>query len=59
MTDGELIDKLGGTLSVSRLCCISTAAVSQWRHNGIPKARMMFFRLYRPDLFKKESSMKG
>jgi len=47
----ELIDKAGGTAKVAELCDVSMAAVSQWRDNGIPKARLMFLRLARPDVF--------
>lgn len=53
MTDSELIDELGGTAEVARLCEVSTAAVAQWRINGIPKARRMFLRLARPSVFKR------
>ena len=46
-----LIDALGGTTEVARLCDVEPQAVSMWRHRGIPKARMMFLRLCRPDVF--------
>ncbi len=49
----EIIDALGGTAKVARLCEIEMAAVTQWRHNGIPKSRLMFLRLARPEVFKK------
>lgn len=32
------------------------AAVSQWRRDGIPNARLMFLRLARPDIFKMAES---
>lgn len=47
----RIIDAIGGTGDTARLCEVSAAAVSQWRDDGIPKARMMFLRLARPDLF--------
>jgi len=51
MTDTELIDKLGGTSKVAELCEVTTGAVSQWRLDGIPRSRMLFFEAVRPDLF--------
>ncbi|MRV72536.1 hypothetical protein GJ700_12530 [Duganella sp. FT92W] len=50
-TPDEIIDALGGTSEVARLCQVSNAAVSQWRENGIPNSRIMFLRLARPDVF--------
>lgn len=46
------IDALGGTAEVARLCEVSPAAASQWKENGIPKPRLMFLRLARPDVFR-------
>jgi hypothetical protein len=50
-TANEIIDQLGGTTAAAKLCEISPASVSEWRHKGIPKARMQFLRLARPDIF--------
>lgn len=47
----QLIDNLGGTSVVANIFDIDPGAVSQWRRNGIPKPRMQFLRLARPDLF--------
>jgi len=47
----EVIDALGGTTEVARLCDVEPQAVSQWRHRGIPPARLMYLRLLRPDVF--------
>lgn len=47
----RVIDALGGTGEVARLCEVSDAAVSQWRHDGIPKARLQYLRLARPGVF--------
>ena len=44
-----IIDGLGGTNVVADLCDIRASAVSQWRHDGVPKARVSFLRLARPD----------
>lgn len=48
---GDIIDSLGGTVEVSRLCNVTKGAVSQWRENGIPEARLMYLKLARPDVF--------
>lgn len=51
MDPNQLIDQLGGTSKVAQLCEVTKASVSQWRTNGIPRARLMFLRLARPELF--------
>jgi len=52
MNDTEIIDALGGTAAVAALCDVKQPSVSQWRTDGIPKARRQFLELLRPDLFK-------
>lgn len=47
----SVIDALGGTAEVARLCKTSMAAVSQWKDNGIPGYRVDFLKLARPDAF--------
>lgn len=47
----DVIDKLGGTGATARLCETSPGAVSQWRRDGIPPARLMYLKLARPDVF--------
>ena len=47
---GRVIDSLGGTTEVSRLCEVTTSAVAQWRSQGMPKARFMFLRERNKDL---------
>ena len=54
MDDSKIIDDLGGTTKVAALCEISTAAISQWRTKGIPKGRLKYLKLARPDVFKPE-----
>ncbi|OWQ78092.1 hypothetical protein CEE57_00045 [Stenotrophomonas maltophilia] len=49
-----VIDRLGGTGRVARICEVSSASVSQWRLNGIPHARRQFLQLLRPDAFREE-----
>lgn len=46
-----VIDRLGGTSATARFCKIQPGSVSEWRVNGIPKARLMYLELARPDVF--------
>ncbi|MFM0439260.1 hypothetical protein PQQ84_22565 [Paraburkholderia strydomiana] len=46
-----VIDRLGGTNAVAELCECRPPSVSQWRTEGIPKYRLQFLRLARPDVF--------
>lgn len=52
MNPNEIIDALGGTFRVAELCEVRPPSVSDWRKYGIPRARMMFLRIARPDVFK-------
>jgi DNA-binding transcriptional regulator YdaS (Cro superfamily) len=36
LTDTAIIDLLGGTAKVARMCKVDNAAVSNWRVRGIP-----------------------
>lgn len=51
MDSNNIINLLGGTNSVAQLCEVTKGAVSQWRKDGIPDARMMYLKLLRPDVF--------
>ena len=51
MDDSEIIDKLGGTAEVARICNVRPPSVSEWRRNGIPDARLQYLRLLRPEVF--------
>jgi hypothetical protein len=53
MNSNQIIDALGGTTEVARLCELTTGAVSQWRHGEIPKPWLKFLRAARPRVFKK------
>jgi len=46
-----VIDALGGTAATAQLCQVRMPSVSEWRRNGIPRARLLFLKLARPDLF--------
>ncbi|MFL1558606.1 hypothetical protein [Pseudomonas sp. O11] len=52
MNPSEIIDALGGTFRVAELCEVRPPSVSDWRKYGIPRARMMFLRIARPEVFK-------
>ena len=51
MDANQIIDALGGTNAVAELCKVTPQAVSQWRDDGIPRARMMYIEVVRPDIF--------
>lgn len=53
-SDSSIIDALGGNTKVAELFMISSQAVSKWRREGIPQARLMYLELARPDVFKSE-----
>lgn len=55
-TDSEIIDRLGGTAEVARICQIKPPSVSEWRSTGIPPARRQYLELLRPDAFGVEAS---
>ncbi|MCA8326103.1 Cro/CI family transcriptional regulator [Burkholderia cepacia] len=46
-----VIDRLGGTSAVARICEIKPPSVHEWRTKGIPKPRLQFLRLAFPDAF--------
>jgi DNA-binding transcriptional regulator YdaS (Cro superfamily) len=41
LTDTAIIDLLGGTAKVARMCKVDPAAVSNWRIRGIPSDKFM------------------
>lgn len=51
MKTNEIINQLGGTKAVADLCHVTKGAVSQWRIEGIPSARLMYLKILRPDVF--------
>ena len=50
MDPNVVIDRLGGTSKTAELFEITPASVSGWRKKGIPKPRLQFLRLARPDV---------
>jgi len=59
MDPSALIDKLGGTAEVARLCEVKPPSVSEWRKSGIPKARLLYLRAVRPDVFAADGCAHG
>lgn len=41
ITESTMIDLLGGTNKVARLCQVASTAVTQWRKNGIPRGKLL------------------
>ena len=51
-TPSQIIDALGGTCAVAKLCGgIKPPSVTKWRTNGIPQARLLYLKAIRPDVF--------
>lgn len=50
-TASEVIDRLGGTAAVAKLCEIKAPSVSEWRRNGIPRPWLKFLQLAKPEAF--------
>jgi hypothetical protein len=48
----QVIDLIGGVSKTARLCEVKPPSVHEWKSRGIPKARLMYLRLARPDVFK-------
>jgi hypothetical protein len=54
-----IIDALGGTVAVAKLCDVKPQAVSQWfgtdpqsgGEREIPRARLMYLKVVRPEVF--------
>ncbi|SOS36020.1 hypothetical protein CFBP6411_04663 [Pseudomonas syringae group genomosp. 3] len=51
MNASMIIEALGGTFRVAELCEVRPPSVSDWKKHGIPRARMMFLRVARPEVF--------
>jgi hypothetical protein len=49
----KIIDALGGTCKVAEMCEVKPPSVSEWRTEGIPRARLMYLKVIRPDVFKR------
>ncbi len=46
-----IIDRLGGTTKVAKICDLKPPSVSEWRNSGIPKGWLKYFQEIRPDVF--------
>lgn len=47
----KIIDELGGNVVVATIFGVSSQAISKWRRDGIPAARLMYLKLARPEVF--------
>ena len=56
LTAEQIIDRLGGNAKTAELCEVTPGAVSQWVHNGVPKAQLKFLKVVRPDVFQTDVS---
>lgn len=59
--DAAIIEALGGTFAVAKLCKVKPTSVSAWKREGtgIPPARRMFLELVSPDVFKELKKRKA
>lgn len=57
--DSLLIDALGGTCKTALMFEIDPASVSGWRKEGIPKGRLLYIKLARPELFDRDGEFIG
>ena len=53
MNATKIIDLLGGTSRVAELCNVKPPSVTGWKRHGIPRARLMYLQILRPDVFEK------
>lgn len=52
----KIMEDLGGTSSAARFFEVNPSAISQWKKaNHIPRARLKWLRVVRPDFFKDEA----
>ena len=47
----KIIDEFGGVTAVAGLCEVTLQAVYQWRNTGIPRARLLYLKAVKPDIF--------
>lgn len=47
----RVIELLGGTTKVARLCRVKPPSVTDWKKTGLPSARRQYLELLRPDVF--------
>lgn len=56
MDSNKAIDLLGGTAKAARFFEVRMPTISEWRHSGFPRARLMYLRAVRPDIVAEASS---
>jgi hypothetical protein len=55
----KAIELLGGTRASARFFEVTPAAIVQWKRKGIPRARLMYLRVARPDIYEAASKAGG
>ena len=51
-----VIDRLGGTTAVAKICKIAPPSVHEWRTRGIPPARLQYLELAFPHAFEVDAA---
>lgn len=59
MDSNKAIDLLGGTAEAARFFEVRMPTVSEWRKTGFPRARAMYLRAVRPDVFEQAGGKLG
>lgn len=52
ITHSDLLDKIGSSTELAHEFGVTVGAISQWRTDGIPKARLMYLELKYKKAFK-------
>jgi hypothetical protein len=55
MDSNKAIDLLGGTAAAARFFEVRQPTISEWRKTGFPRARLMYLRAVRPDIYEAAS----
>lgn len=55
MDTNKIIEKLGGTYAVARLCQVTPGAVSQWKTRCIPRGHLNFLKTKFPKVFEEKA----
>ena len=59
MDSNKAIDLIGGTTAAAAFFEVKKQSVSEWRQKGIPRARVMYLRAVRPDIYAKATEKVG
>jgi hypothetical protein len=59
MDSNKAIDLLGGTTAAALFFEVKKPSVSEWRLKGMPRARAMYLRVVRPDIYAEATKKVG